>query len=95
VQKEVYMSVDQSRHKRAVTKIDYLCACGMVNAAANFLDLVADDQNFAGHDHVTSFNLQQASSMKDNRARRWRSLRASETGERHENDAGSRNVHIR
>ena len=68
----MYVRVDQSRHQGAVTKINHLCGCGMVDGGANFFDLVAHDQHFARRDDAASFNFQQASGMKHDGTRRLR-----------------------
>jgi hypothetical protein len=80
VEKEMYVSVDQTRHQGRIAEIDGLRAGGMANRGAGSNDLSAFDQHLARGENTARFYVEKARGMENDGLRRGWSLRPGDAG---------------
>jgi len=66
----VNVGIDESGHERDVAEVDGFGASGMRDGGSGFDDLVALDEDFAGRDHASVRDIEQARGVKNDRMRR-------------------------
>ncbi len=77
MQEQMDVRVDQAGEQRGVAEIDDLRAGGMVDGGADGGDAVALDQDLAGRDDCSGFDIEQTRGVQDARVRRLSSERGS------------------
>jgi hypothetical protein len=73
--------IDQAGHERAVAEVDGFSPWFMSDARPNFDNPLAANQDLPWHDHFPRLDIEHASSVKDNRARRCLCENRKTTGE--------------
>ena len=69
MKEEMDVGVDEAGEKRRVAEIDGFGANGMRDRLADGRDAVAFDENFAGSDDFSEFDVEQARGVEDDRVR--------------------------
>jgi hypothetical protein len=65
VEEEMDVGVDQAGHKGGVAKVEDDGAAGVFDLRADLADTVADDQDFAGRDHLAGGYVENAGGVED------------------------------
>jgi hypothetical protein len=66
MKKEMNVSIDHSRHERAVAQVDYLCAGRMRYRTSSFDDALSFDQKLSRLNDPSGFDVEKTSSVQHN-----------------------------
>jgi hypothetical protein len=60
----MHVRVNQTGHQRDIAKVNYFRAYGTRHRRADFNDALSLNENFAGRDHASGFDIEQARGVK-------------------------------